>query len=450
MAFTADKVRQGVQQAAAVVRSIDNSLRFNDDDSAYLSRTPSSAGNRKTWTWSGWVKRGNLAASSSTNWFFGGGATNNTRIGFHQSAASKDDLLVLYFEGISGGDKTLYSSRLFRDSSAWYHIAVVVDTTQSTASDRVKLYINNELETLTGSYPATQNADTGINGTDSHGLGTDNSTGLNGYFDGYLAEVHFIDGQALDPTSFGETGDYGEWKPIEVTGMNYGTNGFYLDFANKGTKHTVTANGDVQHSTAQSKIDGSSIYFDGTGDYLTIPDHSDWDLSPSFTIECWLRIGWGVVNNWHSFLATESGVPGGGPWGVLINTRSDEYNIWFSDADVYWTFDLPENSWVHLAIVGDGSNVTCYRNGVACAIKQGTSSYSSINPPVGDPLKIGAADLITDYLGYIDEFRISNIERYTSNFTPSTTSFNCDSNTLLLIHSDNTNGSTTFVGNGHI
>ena len=445
MAFTADKVRQGVQQAAAGGYSVDNSLRFNDDDSAYLNWTPSSAGNRKTWTWSGWVKRGNLAASSSTNWFFGGGATNNTRIGFHQSAASKDDLLVLYFEGISGGDKTLYSSRLFRDSSAWYHIAVVVDTTQSTASDRVKLYINNELETLTGSYPATQNADTGINGTDSHGLGTDNSTGLNGYFDGYLAEVHFIDGQALDHTSFGETGDYGEWKPIEVTGMTYGTNGFYLDFGNKGTKHTITANGNVQHDTARSKIGSSSIEFDGASDYLSIPQNADWAFGDGdFTIEYWVNMWNTPSSTQYQHLGQESGAD---YWRINHNVSrielqfevggSTQLNFSTSGSQI-----TAANVWYHIALVKNGSTATCYLDGTSV----GSSTWSGNMGEVAAPLLIGNYRNATEWMdGFMDEIRISNTARYTSSFTPSTTAFTDDSNTLLLIHSDTTNGSTTFT-----
>jgi len=222
MAFTADKVRQGVQQAAAGGYSIDNSLRFNDDDSAYLSRTPSSAGNRKTWTWSGWVKRGNLGFDSA---FL-----------FEPSSGS-----TVYFF-FDTNDKFVYgttgnavSTAKYRDPSAWYHIVVALDTTQSTASDRIKCYINGSEITDwdSTSYPSL-NTDYGVNSTNEHRL-AHNFT--NKYFDGYLAEVNFVDGQALTPSDFGETGDYGEWKPIAYAG-SYGTNGFYLDFSNSGSLGT--------------------------------------------------------------------------------------------------------------------------------------------------------------------------------------------------------------------
>jgi len=230
MAFTADKVRQGVQQAAAGGYSIDNSLRFNDDDSAYLSRTPSSAGNRKTWTFSCWFKRTKHDSETVILGANGSGDYDSIHI-------DSGNRLQYHVHGGAWGN--IQTTQLFRDPSAWYHIIVSTDTTQSTASDRVKFYVNgSQITDFTASttYPS-QNYDVDINKTGLHTLGRQSWYG-DRYFDGYLAEVHFIDGQALDHTSFGETGTYGEWKPIEVTGMTYGTNGFYLDFSNSGSLGT--------------------------------------------------------------------------------------------------------------------------------------------------------------------------------------------------------------------
>jgi len=209
--------------------TIDQSLRFNDNDSAYLSRTPSSAGNRKTWTLSAWVKRssegehGIIAFNGSYNPYldimFGGHAANNAQLN------------ILDWPGGSANFH-LVTTQLFRDYSAWYHIIVACDTTQATSSDRVKLYVNGERITAfnTAVYPS-QNLDTNANNTTSNGHEIGATTERSTYYDGYLAEVNFIDGQALTPSSFGETdGTYGHWKPIEYTGT-YGTNGFYLDFA---------------------------------------------------------------------------------------------------------------------------------------------------------------------------------------------------------------------------
>ena len=126
------------------------SLRFNDDDTAYLSWTPSAAGDRKTWTWSGWVKRGNLP--SSVVYLFGN--SNGSNQGFHATFESNDTLSFLnYPSGISG---QLITSRVFRDTSAWYHIVFVWDTTNATSGDRMRIYVNGERETAfsTASYPS--------------------------------------------------------------------------------------------------------------------------------------------------------------------------------------------------------------------------------------------------------------------------------------------------------
>jgi hypothetical protein len=201
---------------------IEQSLRFNDNDSAYLSRTPAGSGNRKTWTWSGWVKRGNIT-SEQVILGINSASTNIFTLAFLPG----DTLRV--FNRNSGVDVlNITTSALHRDVSAWYHIVVVIDTTQATAADRARLYVNGVEVTAfgTATYP-TQNTDLVWNSSSyAHDIGRE-STGS--YFDGYMAEVNFIDGTALDPTSFGETKS-GIWIPKAYSG-SYGTNGFYLSFA---------------------------------------------------------------------------------------------------------------------------------------------------------------------------------------------------------------------------
>ena len=204
---------------------IEQSLRFNDDDSAYLSRTPAGAGNRKTWTWSGWVKLGN---PSGADYLFAtrGSADDATffRLGFSLSATGSLDVTAF-----NSATFALLTAAVFRDPSAWYHVVFALDTTQATASDRAKLYVNGIQQTVftTANYPAL-NADFGINRAAEHNIGRQPVDGTN-LFDGYMAEVNFIDGTALDPTSFGETKS-GIWVPKAYAG-SYGTNGFYLSFA---------------------------------------------------------------------------------------------------------------------------------------------------------------------------------------------------------------------------
>jgi hypothetical protein len=198
---------------------IEQSLRF--DGSSYLSRTPSSAGNRKTWTWSGWVKRSSLSAHNPVIFSADTGNAPWTAFQFTQSDGT---IQITTFAGTSSG---LYNNASFRDLSAWYHIVVAMDTTQATAANRVKLYVNGVEQTFSNTnYPA-QNSDTKVNGTLNHYIGFTN----NQYFNGYMAEINFIDGTALNSTSFGETKN-GVWIPKDPSGLTYGTNGFRLTFSN--------------------------------------------------------------------------------------------------------------------------------------------------------------------------------------------------------------------------
>jgi len=213
---------------------IANSLRFNDNDSAYLSRTPSSAGNRKTWTWSGWVKRGNLNLAEIELFHANSSGTTENDF-FHFNS---DNTLQFRIKNSNSVVANLKTNQLFRDVSAWYHIVLQWDSTQATASNRIKMYVNGQQITSFSSstYPS-QNTDTSsFNNTVLHTIGSYYyASTFGGYFDGYMAEVNFIDGQALSPTDFGEFDeDSGIWKPIEYTGT-YGTNGFYLDFENSGS-----------------------------------------------------------------------------------------------------------------------------------------------------------------------------------------------------------------------
>jgi len=208
-----------------------NSLRFNDGSSDHLNRTPSSSGNRKTWTWSSWVKKSTIGAGYQFLFSCTDASTSTGSIGTNYDGDNKiyfrDDLISL----------NLTPNAVHRDTSAWYHIVVALDTTQSTASNRAKMYINGTQVTsfATANYP-NQDTDGTINlvsGSYVHRIGSYTASG--NFFDGYLAEAVFIDGQALAPTSFGEFDeDTGIWKPKNVSGLTFGTNGFYLDFENSG------------------------------------------------------------------------------------------------------------------------------------------------------------------------------------------------------------------------
>jgi len=216
MAFLTEAANRG---SIATGYEIDNSCKFEADNSEHLHRTPSSAGNTKTWTYSVWFKRTELGVSSQLI------SALDTYMYFETN-----DQAWLNFR--SGGENFfLATNRVFRDTSAWYHAVIVCDVTDSTAADRAKLYINGVRETsyANSTYQNLDSNDTtGMNAATVHRVGAYSNYGA--YFNGYMAEAHLIDGQALDPTDFGEYDINGIWVPKEYTGT-YGTNGFYLDFS---------------------------------------------------------------------------------------------------------------------------------------------------------------------------------------------------------------------------
>jgi hypothetical protein len=209
---------------------ISRSVRLRSSASGYFGRTPGSASNRQTWTWSGWVKAGTISVAR-TLFSCGADGSNYTAIDWRA-----DDRLQL-FSSTAGSavGSIVWDPMKFRDPSAYYHIVVTCDTTNATQTDRFRLYVNNVRHTTISSTPGentwpTQNANTNINNTVAHSLGR-KQHGANEYFDGYLTEINFIDGQALTPSSFGETDAItGVWKPKKYGGT-YGTNGFYLNFS---------------------------------------------------------------------------------------------------------------------------------------------------------------------------------------------------------------------------
>jgi len=239
---------------------LSKSLRFRSSASAYLNRTPSSSTNRQTWTWSGWVKRGLLGTPQYT--LFSGGVTN-TDTGW----------LGIFFYGdtfyVSGWlTYFLSTTQIFRDTSAWYHIVVALDTTQSTATNRIKVYVNGLQVTAFSTdnrSSITQNSNLGINQSANHAIGSQ-SFGTANYLDGYLTDINFIDGQALTPSSFASTNaTTGQWSPAKYTGT-YGTNGFHLTFAN--TTSTTTLGYDQSGNSNNWTTTGISLSAGATYDSM--------------------------------------------------------------------------------------------------------------------------------------------------------------------------------------
>ena len=203
--------------------NVANSCRFNDGSTSYMHKTPSSAGNRQKWTFSAWLK---LTADINHYLFSSGtGATDRTYINFNDGALAVQNRID------SSNVLNLITNAVHRDVAAWYHFVVAIDTTQGTAANRAKCYVNGTQITSfeTETYP-DQNVNTFVNNTQLHTVGKPSWTD-SAYYDGYMAEVVHIDGQQLAPDQFGEfDSDSNIWKPINVSGLTFGTNGFYLDF----------------------------------------------------------------------------------------------------------------------------------------------------------------------------------------------------------------------------
>ena len=232
-----------------------NSCRFNDDSDDHLDRTPSSSGNRRTWTWSCWFKRASFTSNSRV-FVAHSDNSNRVEIGIHNETVNCFRVELLS----SSSNSELQTNAVFRDPSAWFHAVVSVDTTQGTDSNRVKLYINGTQVTSfqTESYP-TQNTEYVINHTVEHNIGK--SVNFSRPYDGYMCEVVLIDGQQLGPTSFGEFDSDSPtiWKPIDVSGLTFGTNGFYLDFENSGSLGAdVSGNGNNFTVNNLTSIDQST------------------------------------------------------------------------------------------------------------------------------------------------------------------------------------------------
>jgi len=204
--------------------TIDNSLIFNDGDNPKLARTPSSDGNKRTWTLSFWAKLGNLgtrrfpfSCETDTSNYFKFEFTASNTIDIQDRVTASSNLRLI-------------TNRTFEDTSKYYHFMIAVDTTQSTASDRVKFYVDGDQVTSfsTETYPS-QDYDTAVNSSSfPNNVGIFDTIGS---YDGYLAEVNLVDGTALTPSTFGVTDtSTGRWIPKTLSGITYGTNGFRLEF----------------------------------------------------------------------------------------------------------------------------------------------------------------------------------------------------------------------------
>ena len=251
--------------AAASGYTIAKSLRFRQSASAYLSRSPSVTGNRQKYTFSAWIKRGALSNGTRQEIIAAGQDSNNNTL----LAWNTDDTIRFFNQTAGTVSMNKITTAVYRDPSAWYHIVFAVDTTQSTSSNRNRLYVNgSEVTSFSTNTDATLNENQFFDYSTStyNALGRYAPSSLE-YFDGYMAEVNFVDGQQLTPSSFGSyNSTTGVWQPIAYTGT-YGTNGFYLKFTN--TSSTATLGNDSSGNSNTWTTNNFSLTAGSTYDSMT-------------------------------------------------------------------------------------------------------------------------------------------------------------------------------------
>ena len=361
-----------------------NSLRFDDGSSDTLQRT-FSAGNQKTWSFSTWLKRGTLGLTYAK--IIG---TDYVGLGEAYLTFNSNDQLYYgqYTGGGASGNYVLASTDRYRDTNAWYHVLFVWDTTQSTSSDRLKLFVNGSQVTSfsTATYPA-QNYDGVWNRSGVHYI----SGGLYGNkYDGYQCETVFVDGTALSPTDVGEfdSDSPNIWIPKSVSGLTFGTNGFYLEFKQSGTSANSSGLG--------ADTSGNDHHF--TVNNLTAVDQSLDTCTNNFA----------VGNNLIPSLTTYSNgnltVSNGASWKASGSTLTVTQGKWYAEMKVdvfggvgmlFGVEDMDLVSTWSAVLVGTSANGrgyyyygTSYNNGSATSFG---SSY-------------GAGDIIGAYLDMDNKF----------------------------------------------
>ena len=433
---------------------VTRSLRF-DGSSSRLSKTFSSAGDRKTYTFSCWVKKAEQGENSS---IFDSGGNDQLRF-------TSSDVIRFVFNN----SNQLETAAKFRDPSGWMSIVLAVDTTQSTSTDRVKIWVNGVLQTLTGSYPS-QDATGNINNAATHEIGRLASGSY--YYGGYVADIHFIDGEAKSPTDFIESNNYGGYIPKEYTG-SFGTNGFHLDmqpshdsdllvssidrndgdttFADSAQGHGLTVSGDTEHSIAVGNPftgEDRAMYFDGSS-ALTMPDSTDWEPSGDFTYEAWIMPTWSSAPAYaYTFgHGGSSGTDVNMGHGVLIKNGTLYLTGWFGTAYHHPNysgssgsqqgsgsgFAVSANEWTHVAVVRDGNTIRYYKNGV----QESTFTVSGSATAESNVFALGRPGSYTgfSFTGYIADFRITHDAEYPSGttFTTPTAPHSTTSDTKVRI-----------------
>ena len=463
----------------------------------YLTRTPTSSGNRSVFTWAGWVKiSDSISAATSIFGSFFGGSSRYTSLSFNSSSQ------LQFFTGDYDviNSSTPYQTwfitdRKFRDFGSWIHIMLIYDTSDPIGDDRCKIYVNGSKVEI-GTRTATASlGDVGFfNTTIPHYLGTWSDPANNGgqYAKGEMFDVFLVDGQALTPDVFGfykdgdgymssgntQATDFkpGQWSPRLPKSIKYtinrsggfGVNGYYLpmnDSSNPGAdfhcdpNSIITLKGEdlpqpqngapitsdvfvsqLRQETGTLGFDGV-VAFDGTGDYLTPPGNTDFTLGTGdFTIECWVypKTYGGIFQFFDSSILDNS--TSGPAIGIDVNDNS--WAIRYGASSTLDTTNIATlNVWSHIAYVRNSSVTRLYVNGKEIGSVSDSTDYSANYPVIGGWYN-------TSFLlnGFISNFRVvKGTAVYTANFTAPTEPLTNITNTKLLCCQSSTDATAAAV-----
>ena len=308
---------------------VSNSLKF-DGSSSYMTMTPGSAGSQKIVTFSTWIKRSQLGEGSGPADVFMmygyAGSSSDTRLYFTGDGDANDDRL--YFQSTTSNTThtALATNRKFRDPNAWYHIVINYNSSVgSPDTNHVEMFINGVKETsfATETYPSQNDV---VYWTDDslHTLGR-RSDGGNLWYGGYMAETVMIDGQALDADSFGEFDeDSGIWKPIDVSGLTFGTNGFYLEYKGSGTSANSSGLGaDTSGNDHHFAVSGLAA-IDQTTDTCT-NNFATLNLLVKRSVSQLITEGNLKVDSWKQYWVTAIGINWSCSWKMVLGNGSSNY-----------------------------------------------------------------------------------------------------------------------------
>ena len=360
----------------------------------YLTRTPSSAGNRKIFTFSAWVKRCN---QSGANVIFqqASDSANRFSLNFQNE--------YLRWRGVTGGSNAAYlqTNRAFRDPSAWYHIVARFDSTNATAGDRMRLYVNGVEETsFSTDINPSLNYESLVNTTNPIDIGRDNA-GNSSFFDGSMSHIHFIDGTAYDATEFGETdATTGEWKIKTDVSVTYGTNGFFIlkdnasptdqsgngnNFSGGGAIRDCEDNPSNVFCTYNPLIPSDLDYANGNTD-VQQTTNTDWEATKGtlgFTEGKYyweVKISSNSGDPWDQFhgIAGENAITSGATYDATPSVIFAAGGTIDVDGTITQSGlgQSSDGDIIGIAVDADNSNIDFYRNGTQVGTTQALSSNS--------------------------------------------------------------------------